>query len=149
MIDPMLTVLIRYLHFFAIFGLAGALIIQNMAIKEAISKEDVRNLAKVNVVYGLCVILTFLCGLVLWLWLDKPRAFYSGNPLFLIKLGLFAFIVLLSICPTIFFVKNQNSIAESIIVPKTVRLAMKTELILLPIIAVLAYLMARGIGLDV
>lgn len=145
----MLYVLIRYLHFFAIFGLAGALIIENMAIKETISNEDIRNLAKVDAVYGLCAILTLLFGLVLWLWIGKPRTFYSGNPLFQLKLGLFVFIALLSIYPTVFFIKNRNSVANSIVVPKAVRLLMKTELILLPIIPVLAYLMARGIGLNV
>ena len=144
----MLYVLIRYLHFFAIFGVAGALIIENMAIKETIDKEDISNLAKVDAVYGLCAILTLLFGLVLWLGVGKPADFYSGNPLFHIKLGLFAFIALLSLYPTVFFVKNKKREVESITVPKAVRVLLKTELILLPIIPVLAYLMARGFGLN-
>lgn len=144
----MLDVLIRYLHFFAIFGFAGALIIENIAIKESISPEDIRNLAKVDAVYGICAILTFLFGLALWLWLGKPREFYSTNPLFQLKLGLFLLIALLSIYPTVFFVRNQNSNEESIAVPRPVRVLLRTELILLPLLPVLAWLMARGIGLS-
>ena len=144
----MLDVVIRYCHFLALFGLAAALIIENMAIAETISQEDMRNLLRVDAVYGLCAMLTLLFGLTLWLWLGKPSAFYSENPLFRLKLGLFILVALFSVYPTIFFIRHRHSEAESIRVPIAVRVLLKTELLMLPLIAVLAYLMARGIGLS-
>lgn len=147
-IGPMLDTLLAYLHLFAILGLAGALIIENMAIKAVISGEDAQNLAKVNTVYGLTALVTLLCGMTLWLWLGKPAAFYSSNPLFQLKLGLFVVIVLLSIYPTMFFTKHRKSDATSISVPKIVTVSLKLELGLLIILPILASLMAKGVGLS-
>ena len=144
----MIYVLIRYLHFSAIFVLVGALIIENMALKPLLNAEDARNLARVDAVFSGSVLLVFLFGLILWLWVGKPSEFYSSNPLFQIKLALFFLISLFSIYPTIFFIRNRKSVASSICVPKAVAGLIKLELVILLIIPVLAFLMARGIGLD-
>lgn len=144
----MLYVVFKYLHFLAIFGLAGALIIENMAIKPTINGEDARNLAKVDAVYGICAALVFLFGLALWLWIGKPSDFYNSNPIFLIKVGLFIVIGILSIYPTVFFVKNRKSESEAIAVPGLIPLLLKIEMLLLLVIPILAYLMARGIGIP-
>ena len=144
----MAYILFRYLHFIAIIGLAGALIIENSAISPTISGEDSRNLAKVDAVYGVCAVLVLFFGLVLWLWVGKPGEFYSQNPLFVVKLGLFIIVAILSISPTIFLFKNRNSEARSVAVPRSVIWAMRAELIVLLLIPILAVLMARGIGLS-
>lgn len=139
--------LIRLLHFAAIFVLAGALIVENMALKPEINGEDARNLAKVDAVYGVSAVLVLLFGLTLWLWVGKPSEFYSTNPLFQIKLGLFIAVAILSIYPTLFFIKHRRSEQDAIIVPRAVATVIKIELLLLVCIPVLAFLMARGIGL--
>lgn len=144
----MLYPLIRTLHFIAIFMLAGALVIENMALKPIIDGEDARNLAKVDAVYGIGAVLTLLFGLTLWLWVGKPSEFYSLNPIFQIKLGLFFLLALLSIYPTIFFVRNRRSTAAAIVVPRSIGILTKLELVLLFIIPLLAFLMARGIGFS-
>jgi putative membrane protein len=144
----MLYTLFRYLHFLAIFSLAGALIIKNMAIKPVIKDEDAHNLAKVNAVYSLSAVLAFVFGLVLWLWVGKPAEFYTLNPLFLLKLGLFAFIALLSVFPSLFFVRNYRVRNREIPVPRSIQMLIRIELVLLVFISITASLMARGIGLS-
>ncbi len=144
----MFYIIFRYLHFIAILGLAGALLIENLAISRTISGEDSRNLAKVDVVYAVSAILVLLFGLVLWLWVGKPSEFYSSNPLFQFKLALFVTVALLSIYPTVFLLKHRKSDASSIAVPTLVIWSMRAELILLVFIPILAVLMARGLGLG-
>ena len=144
----MLYTLFRYLHFLAIFSLAGALIIKNMAIKPVIKNADAHNLAKVNAVYSLSAVLAFVFGLVLWLWVGKPAEFYTLNPLFLVKLGLFAFIALLSVFPSLFFVRNYRTRNREIAVPRSIQMLIRIELVLLVFISITASLMARGIGLS-
>ena len=144
----MLYTLFRYLHFLAIFSLAGTLIITNMAIKPVIKDEDAHNLAKVNAVYSLSAVLAFVFGLVLWLWVGKPAEFYTLNPLFLLKLGLFAFIALLSVFPSLFFVRNYRVRNREIPVPRSIQMLIRIELVLLVFISITASLMARGIGLS-
>ncbi len=144
----MLYSVMRLLHFLAIFALAGALIIENMAIKPVISDEDARNLARVDAAFGISAVLVFVFGLALWLWVGKPSEFYTQNPLFQAKLGLFVLVALLSIYPTVFFVGHRRSETSAIAVPRLLRLCLKLELAGLVIIPVLAYLIARGIGLN-
>lgn len=147
-ISAMSYELLRVLHFAAIFTLAGALIIENIALKQVISAEDARNLAKVDRVYGISAFFVFSFGLILWLWVGKPSAFYSANLLFQLKLGLFILMAFASIYPAVFFLSHRRSTADSIIVPKAIIRLLRLELLLLLIIPVLARLMARGIGLD-
>jgi len=144
----MIDIVVRYLHYIAVFVLIGAVVIENMAIKASISGEDGRNLAKVDAVAGVSALLIGLLGLSLWLWLGKPAAFYSTNPIFNAKLSLFILLVLLAIYPARFFFQLRNSTAESIAVPKTVRVLLRAELVILIIIPILATIMARGIGLS-
>ncbi len=148
MISPMMYTLIRTLHFVAIFALAGALVIENIALKPTINGEDARNLAKVDAVYGIGAVLTLLFGLILWFWGGKPSQFYSLNPVFHFKLGLSLVLAVLSIYPTLFFLRNRKSTADAIEVPAAICLLAKLELVLLFIIPLLAFLMARGIGLS-
>ena len=148
MITQMYYELFRLLHFAAIFSLAGAAIIENMAINPQISGEDARNLAKVDAVAGLSFILVLVIGLTLWLWVGKPPEFYSTNPVFHLKLGLFVLMGVLAIVPAMFFRRHRDSEATSIEVPRHLRLILKFQLVLLVIIPLLALLMARGIGLS-
>ena len=144
----MLFELLRYFHFFAIFGIAGTIIIENIAIQPAITSEDVRNLIKVDTVYQVCLILVLLIGLTLWVGVGKDSSFYSENPLFLVKIGLFTLLALISIYPTLFYWKNKDNNGEKIPVPSVVPLILKAKLALLLIIPLFAFLMARGIGLP-
>jgi len=140
--------LARLLHFAAIFAFAGALVLENMAIKPQITGEDARNLAKVDAVCGISAVSVLIFGLTLWLWVGKPSEFYSSNPLFHAKLGLFTLMALCAIIPTVFFNRHRKSAEEVIEVPQLLRLLLKFQLVLLVITPVLAFLMARGIGIS-
>ena len=144
----MLYTLFRYFHFFAIIVFAGALIIENMAIKPTINGEDARNLARVDTIYGISATLVFAMGLALWLWIGKPGEFYTDNPLFQGKVLLFIIIAIISVYPSAFFIKHRNSQSEKIQVPRVIPILLKIEMIILLVIPILAYLAARGIGIQ-
>lgn len=141
-----MDVLVRYLHLLAVLVLAGTLIIENIAIGKEISREDLRNLLKVDAMYGLSAGLVAVMGITLWLWVGKPSTFYSSNPVFHAKLALFVAVALISIYPTVFFMRQRKTLAEPILVPSGVIRALRIELVLLAIIPLLAFLMARGVG---
>jgi putative membrane protein len=143
----MLYTIFRTLHLLAILALAIALLIENIAIKPSISAEDTRNLAKVDTVYTFSIVLAFLFGLTLWLWIGKPSAFYSANALYWSKIGIFSVLAILSLIPKRFFKKSRNTNEEEINVPKIVILVLRTQLSLLATIPLLAFLVARGISL--
>lgn len=143
-----MDLLIRYLHLTAVLVLAGTLIIENMAMARQISQEDLRNLLKVDAAYGISAAVVLAFGLGLWFWGGKPASFYTSNPVFHAKVSLFVLVGLLSIHPTVFLLRQRRSTQSVIEVPVSVLRVLRVELILLAFIPVLAFLMARGIGLP-
>jgi putative membrane protein len=87
-------------------------------------------------------------GLTLWFGnVGKSSAFYSKNWIFHTKITLFALIGILSIHPTVFFIRKRKGSADEVIaIPKSVFWMLRLELLLLAIIPLLAGLMARGVG---
>lgn len=144
----MTYVLIRLLHLGAILVLAGSVVIENIAIKPLITAEDAHNLASVDRVAGIAAALTLGLGLILWLVVGKPPEFYTGNPLFHTKMGAFVLLIAAASYPAVFFNRHRSTTDEEITVPKPVLVLLKLEIFLLLIIPVLAYLMARGVGLN-
>lgn len=140
-------VLVKNLHLLAVLVLGACLVIENMAIKPNLTREDITNLVKVDAAYGISSVLVLGLGLCLWLWIGKPAEFYSANPVFHAKLGLFVLVGILSIYPTIFFIRSRRAGAETIQTPVIVIRLLRAEICLFLFIPVLAMLMARGVGL--
>ncbi|MCX7637657.1 MAG: DUF2214 family protein [Cyclobacteriaceae bacterium] len=139
---------LRYIHFISIFAIVGSLASEYVLLKQTLSRAELNRLAKVDAVYGIAAITLLAAGLTLWLGgFGKPSEFYSKNWIFHLKLTLFILVGLLSIYPTVFFLKNRRGKPdETVTVPSVVFIILKMELALLFIIPVLAGLMSRGIG---
>ena len=103
----LLYVFFRFLHFVAIFGVTAAVIIENLAVKPSISKEDAINLAKISLIDNVSLILTLMAGYTLWFWVGKPSEFYTENPVFLAKLIIFSIILVFGFFPFNFFKRNS------------------------------------------
>ena len=144
----MAYILLRYLHLIAVVVLAGGIIIENMATRPRITSEDARNLARIDALCGLSVVLLLGFGLTLWFAVGKPADFYSTNPVFLAKLGLFGLLLAVASYPAVFFFRNRGFEGEELEVPKALLFCLRFELILLVLIPILAWLMARGVGLS-
>lgn len=143
-------ILLRYVHFISIFAIVGALVSEHLLLKKSLTRSEVGRLAKIDGVYGLAVLILLAVGMTLWLGAyGKPTEFYSNNPLFHTKLTLFIIIGILSIYPTVFFIKNKNGDqGENIKVPNIIFWMVRLELLLLFVIPILAGLMAKGIGIT-
>ena len=144
----LLYVFFRFLHFVAIFGVTAAVIIENLAVKPSISKEDAINLAKISLIDNVSLLLTLMAGATLWVWGGKPSEFYTENPVFLAKLIIFSIILVFGFFPFNFFKRNKNSIQESLLVPPTTIFCVRLRGALLIVAVMLAFLTARGIGLS-
>lgn len=144
-----LELLLRYFHFVSIFTIVGALVSEHLFLKSSLSRQEIIRLAKIDGMYGFAVLTLLGAGLTLWLGgFGKPTEFYSENPVFHLKLALFVAIGLLSIYPTVFFIKNRKGKPDDIVVvPKVIFWLIRLELILLFLIPILAGMMAKGIGL--
>jgi len=144
----MQEVLVRYAHFLGIIVLSMALVSEHILLSVDSSVKKFKRLAIVDAVFGLSATLVLAAGLLLWFVVGKPSAFYSHNWIFHTKLTLFGVIAILSIYPTIFFLRNRNKSVDEVVVPKSIIMVIRTELTLLLLIPLCAVFMAHGYGLS-
>jgi len=144
-------IILRYLHFISIFAIVGSLVSEHVLLKREMRRSELNQVARIDAVYGLAAITLLAAGLILWLGsIGKPAEFYSKNWIFQIKISFFIVIGLLSIYPTIFFIKNRKGNTDEIVkIPQTIFWMLRLELILVFIIPLLAGLMAKGTGLSI
>ena len=113
------------------------------------TRGAIAHLSLLDKIYALSVIVVLGGGLALWFWVGKAAEFYSKNPLFHIKITLFLVVGLVSIYPTLFFNRERKGDADEVVmVPAAVHWCLRTELLLLLAMPLLATLMARGVGLG-
>lgn len=143
-----IEILLRYLHFISIFAIVGSLVSEHLLLKKELTRKEIKRIALIDGVYGMAALTLLAVGLTLWLGgFGKPSEFYTHNFVFHIKITLFATIGILSIYPTVFFIKNRKGREEELVtVPKSIFMLLRLELLLLFTIPLLAGLMAKGIG---
>lgn len=138
----------RYIHFSGLLLLAGTLISEWILLGPSASRRELNRLARIDLAYGLASIVAVAGGLTLWLGeVGKPSAFYSNNPIFITKVVMVIIVGLLSLPPTVFFIRHRKGEPEEIIpIPTFVRWCVHLEVAFLLIVPLLAVLMARGTG---
>ncbi len=141
-------IVLRYIHFISIFAIAAALVAEHLFLQKKMTRAAITRLAKIDAMYGIASVTLLAAGLTLWLGsFGKPAAYYSSNWVFHIKLGLFVCIGLLSIYPTVFFLKQRKGNPdEEIMIPPRIFWMLRLELLIFSVIPFLAGLMARGVG---
>ncbi len=145
--------LLRILHFIALFVVAATVFIHYVAFAPTISREDARNLYKVDLAFWTASVVAFAAGLILWLGVGKPASFYTPNSLFHTKIGLFAGLLVCSIPASKFLrevgrgEERENDAEETFETPTMSRSLVRGKLLTLAVIFMCAYLVARGVGL--
>ncbi len=142
-------ILTKYLHIFALMILVGGLVTEHIMLRSSLPASTMKKLAIIDGIYGFASLMSLLAGLLLWFKVGKGSEFYTANPALHIKLGLFAIVGLLSIYPTLFFLKHRKTNAEFTEIPNTIVLIVRCELLLVLIIPLFAVMVAQGARLAV
>jgi len=139
-------------HIFA-FTLTACLVYEFIAYRKGLTIEEARRIQRVDIAFGISAGLLLVVGLLRVFFFEKGVNFYTHNPVFWIKMSLFAIIGLLSIYPTLRFIKWNSALSagQAPEIPddefKRVRLLLHLELVGLTLILFAAPAMARGIGI--
>lgn len=142
-------IFVRYLHFLSILIVVSAVVSEHLLARRRMSRKEIAVLAKVDALYGIAAIVVLLTGIAQWFWTGKPAGFYTPNPVFHVKVTLFVIVGLVSIAPTMFFVKNRKGDPEEEIdVPTKVVMCLRVEMLLLFLIPLLGVLVGRGVGIP-
>lgn len=149
----MADALMAYLHFSAMALVAVTLTIEFLVCVPGMGPAGVRLLAHTDFAYLGAALLALATGIARLFWFAKGAAFYAGNPVFYVKLALFVAVGLISIPPTLQFLrwsrglKGGGTIAKDYEVLRARRYIL-AELCLFTLIPLMATLMARGIGIP-
>ncbi|MBK8167483.1 MAG: DUF2214 family protein [bacterium] len=145
----MTMALFNYGHFLGLAAFAAALAVESALFRRRVDGRTARHLAMADLVYGLAAALVIATGLLKLFAGDKPAAYYGPNPFFHIKLTVFLLIFLMSIYPTIQFIRNRRAADGDVVeYPAVVGTLLKIELAATALLPLLAVLMARGFGVG-
>jgi putative membrane protein len=140
--------LLAYVHHLVVFGVGAILAAEIALLSGALPPDRVRSLAAWDGAYGAFSVLALIAGFSRAIWGAKGWAFYAANPVFWIKIGLFVAIGLLSIVPTLRYLRWRGAGTP---VDETERRATRNlaiaQAVLFALLPLAAALMARGWGL--
>ncbi len=145
-------VILAYAHFAAIFTLLWFLAKEWTLFRVGADKLDTVALAKADAGFGIAAALVLVTGICRVTLGAKPAAFYLHNPVFHTKVGLFVLVGLISIWPTIAFIRWRKARAadQNFRIPdaewRSARRLLIIEMHLIVLIPLAAVIMARGIG---
>jgi putative membrane protein len=144
--------LLHFVHFLCIFLLVGLTAGEAILLKRSLSGARLTQLQSVDRWLGISAGLVIVSGLLLVFFGLKGSAYYAHNGIFWMKMALFVCIALISIVPTVAFLRwNQRRAADGSIVLedgeyRRMRAVLWVEIGLLIFIPLCAALMANGIS---
>ncbi len=97
--------LLAYAHFIGIFTLASLLTAEIAIVRKTLPSDLLRRLQGIDRWYGIVAGLVIASGLARLFFGLKGAPFYTHNPVFWTKMALFVAVALISIIPTIAYVK--------------------------------------------
>jgi putative membrane protein len=134
-------------HHLLIFAIFGLLFAEMVVLHGEVNAATVRRLARFDMLYGIFAALVIVIGFSRAIFAAKGWAYYSHNGFFWAKIGTFALIGLLSILPTIAFVRwrRPGGMPPPADLRK-VKMYVHIELTLFLLLPLFAAAMARGYG---
>jgi|SRR5258705_12264876 putative membrane protein len=139
-------------HHLLFLLLAGVLAFEISAVRSSMDREAILRVARVDAWYGILAVAIIVVGFSRAILAAKGWAYYSVNLFFWAKLGAFAVVGLLSIMPTVEFIRWRKAISANLTFApaphgiRNVRRVLFAEAIVFALIPAFAAAMARGYG---
>jgi len=145
---------VAYVHYLSFMLCFGALVLERRLIKANPSKQDATLMVITDVVYGIAALALLGSGILRVLYFGQGSEFYTENPLFWWKVGVYLAVGGLSLYPTITYIlwaiplrKGElPQVGEAL--AKRLGWILNIELVGFAAIPLMATLMARGVGLP-
>lgn len=150
----MTTAFMAFLHHVFAFTLVACLIYEFIAFRKGMSIEETRRIQRVDLAYGISAGLLLVVGLLRVFFFEKGVNFYIHSPFFWVKMVAFLIVGLISIDPTIRYIRWNKSLSENKMPEineseyKRTRLILWLEVIGIVVILLAAPMMARGVGMN-
>lgn len=143
--------LLAYAHFVAILSLVVFLTSEAALCRpEWMNAAVVQRLARVDMIYAISAVAVLLTGVARTVWGLKGAGWYWSQPLLHIKFTLFVVIGLMSIKPTLTFIRWKKALAANGSLPSEAEVRQTRRLVmvqahLIVLIPLAAVMLARGV----
>ena len=142
-----------YVHYLSVMLCFGARVLERRLIRPNPGKADATLMVITDVVYGIAALALLVSGILRVLYFGQGSSFYTENPLFWWKVGLYLSVGALSLYPTVTYILWAIPLRKGELPQVSEALAnrlawiLNIELVGFALVPLLATLMARGVGL--
>ena len=151
--DLLQSAFVAYIHYLSFMLCFGALLFERISLKVDPNRQEAISMVIADIIYGIAGIALLVSGIYRVIKFGQGSEFYTENPIFWIKIIVFALVGSLSLYPTITYVlwaiplskRTLPKVTENLV--SRLRLIINIELVGFASIPFLATLMARGVGL--
>lgn len=147
-----LEAILAYLHFLAILTMVVFISSEAALCRvQWLNAAVVERLARVDMVYGIAAVAVLATGVARTWWGIKGTVWYWTNPLLHVKLALFIIIGVISIFPTLTYVRWRKTLRSSGTLPPEAEIRKTRKLVMIQahiiaVIPLVAVFFARGFG---
>jgi putative membrane protein len=138
-----------WLHYLAAFVLFSTLVVEHLLFRPQLDAATAKRIGSVDALYGISAVAVLITGFVRMAY-EKGFAFYLQHWSFYALFIVFVIVGLLSIYPTVVYLRWRKDLREGrapVIDVETARrviIILRTELLLVLVMPLLAAWMARG-----
>jgi putative membrane protein len=143
----MLDLVLAIGHHILVFTLFGVLFAELALVRKGVDSGTIGRVARIDLMYGVLAGLIVVVGFSRALFAAKGWLYYSHNLFFQLKVGTFVVIGLLSIPPTLAYIRwRRAGLAPTDAQVTGVRRWLWAEMVLFALLPAFAAAMARGYG---
>ncbi len=145
---------VAYLHYVSFMVCFAALVVERRLLRPDPDRRSATAMVITDIIYGLAALALLVSGIFRVLYYGQGSEFYTQNPLFWWKVGLYLSVGALSLYPTITYILWAIPLRKGELPKVSQALATRlgwiinVELVGFAFVPLLATLMARGVGLP-
>jgi putative membrane protein len=142
-------IIVAWIHYIGIMLLLASLLGEHLLLKQEMTLSEASTIQTLDIIYGLSAVVVLVTG-IMRMFLEKGVAYYNHHIAFHILFGLFVIVALLSIYPTVIFLRWRNDTragrGQQLARPqfKKVQMMVRVEMTLLLLAPLFATWMAHG-----
>ncbi|MFZ6681455.1 DUF2214 family protein [Undibacterium sp. Tian12W] len=145
-----MNIIVALLHHIAAFTLVSTLLAELVLVRQPLTVSSARSLRFIDSIYGMSAMLIIVLGVLRVMYFEKGQDYYLHNHAFMLKMTAFIVVGLLSIYPTVVFLRWGKAVKQSQLPvfpdaqASTIQTILKLELAGIIFILAGAVVMAKG-----
>ncbi|MES2073550.1 MAG: DUF2214 family protein [Pseudomonadota bacterium] len=147
-----MNAVVAFLHHLAAFAIVLTLFAEMLLLQEPLTLGSAKKIQRFDALYGMSAGLILILGFLRVVYFEKGADYYLHSGPFMVKMALFLVVGIVSIYPTVVFVKWGKALKQGVVPElgqaqrRKLRGIIHLELSLLVLIILNAAMMAKGIA---